>query len=138
MPSPAEYEPIEEDELLYRRVPVSKGWISSGSVKPEAFQPLPIDETGLSVFRAKFLSVEEASRGKSKHGYWVLELRAADLQAAGIDIVPKPVPDVPGHAELPSLRFQDVETDASISQRLTLAKELIAKIHGPFGISSVE
>lgn len=29
MPSPAEYEPIADDEMLYRRVPVSKDWIDS-------------------------------------------------------------------------------------------------------------
>jgi hypothetical protein len=132
MPSPAEYEPIGDDEILYRRVPVSMKWVNQQDVKPEAFQPRKEDTTGLSVSRQRFLTVEQAAQGTSKQGYWVLELRAGDMRKAGIDVQPRPIDDVPGHSEIPSLTYQDPQPDASMAQQMRLAKELVIKIHGPF------
>lgn len=132
MPSPAEYEPIGDDEILYRRVPVSMKWVNQEDVKPESFQPRKDDTTGVSVFRQRFLTVEQAAQGTSKHGYWVLELRAGELRKAGIDVEPRPIEEVPGHSEIPSLTYQDPLPDDSIAQQMRLAKELVIKIHGPF------
>ena len=36
----------------------------------------------------KFMSIEDAARGKSKKGYWVAVLRAGDLRNQGIKVVP--------------------------------------------------
>ncbi|HVA48906.1 MAG TPA: hypothetical protein VNH11_21245 [Pirellulales bacterium] len=133
MPLPGEHETIADDEVLYRRVPVSTGWVKSvDEVLPEAFQPRRDDTTGLSVFRAKFRKLDETARGASKHGYYVLELRAGDLRAAGIEIVPKPDDDAPGHAEIPSLAFGEPETNDSLKHRQLLAEQLICAVHGPF------
>ena len=65
MPLPAEYEPIADEELLYRRVPVSKGWIDEHGVRPDAFEPRADDDTGLSVYRARFVRMEDAAKGLS-------------------------------------------------------------------------
>lgn len=132
MPSPAEYEPVSDDERLYRRVPVSKGWIDEYGVRPDAFEPRADDSTGLSVYRARFVSVEDAAKGLSKRGYYVLEMRAGDLRAAGIDVVPMPHDDLPGHAEIPSLAYEVNESELSIQQRELLADRLVRAIHGPF------
>ena len=132
MPQPAEYEPVADDEMLYRRVPVSKSWIDEYGVRPDAFEPRADDDTGLSVYRAKFISLEDAARGLSKRGYYVLAMRAGNLRAAGIEVVPMPLDDLPGHAELPSLAFKDAESELSVQQRELLADRLVEAIHGPF------
>jgi hypothetical protein len=132
MPSPAEYEPVADDEILYRRVPVSKGWIDEHGVRPDAFEPRASDDTGLSIYRASFVSLESAAKGLSKRGYYVLVMRAGDLRAAGIDVVPMPRDDLPGHAEIPSLAYQEHESELSIQQRELLADRLVVAIHGPF------
>src|SRR5487761_1850544 len=108
MPLPAEYEPIADDEILYRRIPVSKGWIDEYGVRPDAFESRADDDTGLSVYRAMFVSLEDAAKGLNKRGYYVLAMRAGDLRAAGIDVVPLPHDDLPGHAEIPSLAYKEL------------------------------
>ena len=79
--------------------PVSKGWVDDRGVSSDAFKPRPDDKTGLSVYRAKFLSVEDAAKGPSKYGYYVLAMRAEDLRAEGVEIVSRPQDELPGHAE---------------------------------------
>jgi rhodanese-related sulfurtransferase len=121
MPAPEENDPISDDEILYRRIPLSKGWINESRVSMNAFKPRPDDDSGISVYRARFLSVEAAAQGLSKQGYYVVAMRAGDLRAAGIDIVPKPLDAIPGHAEIPSLAFQPHESDVSAEHRRLLA-----------------
>src|SRR5437867_2518329 len=101
-------EPIEDDEILYRRVPVSRDWYSTTSgMSPVAFEPLKRDDTGLSIVRAKYCSIEQAANGPSKQGYFVVLLRAGDLRQRGIEIAPSPIAGIPGHAEITSLTFQN-------------------------------
>lgn len=132
MPAADESEPISDDEILYRRVPVSMEWIDAHGVSAEAFAPRKDDLSGLSVFRAKFLSLEEAARGASRQGYYILELSAGDLRGAGIDILPAPIADKAGHAEIPALKYERPESNASLEFRQLLADRLVRKIHGPF------
>jgi hypothetical protein len=132
MPTADESDPISDDEILYRRAPVSKDWVDEHGVSAEAFAPLKGDLSGLSVFRARFLPLEEAARGASKQGYYVLELRAGDLRGAGIDIVPAPIADKAGHAEIPALKYERPESNASLEIRQLLADRLVRKTHGPF------
>lgn len=127
-----EAEPISDDEILFRRVPVSKEWVDEHGVSAEAFAPRKDDLSGLSIFRAKFLPLAEAARGASKQGYYVLELSAGDLRGAGIGVVPAPVADKPGHAEIPALKYARPESNASLEMRQLLADRLVRKIHGPF------
>ncbi|MGH7137892.1 MAG: hypothetical protein ACREHD_19250, partial [Pirellulales bacterium] len=72
MPLPGEYDPISDDEIVYRRVPVSQGWVTEHGISMNSFKPRPDDDTGISVYRARFLSVEQAAKGLSKQGYYVL------------------------------------------------------------------
>lgn len=132
MSLPGEHEAISDDEILYRRVPASKPWVQGGEVLPEAFQPRREDTTGVSVFRKKFRELKDAAVGPSKQGYYVLEMRAGDLRAAGIEIVPRVVDDLPGHAEIPSLAFQEPEGQTSLKHRQLLAERLVVEVHGPF------
>lgn len=124
-------EPIGDDETLYRRIPVSRGWYDTNGLSPEAFEPRPDETTGISVYRAKYKSLEEAAKGKSKQGYYVAVFRAGDLRANGIQVVPRPAQDEPGHAELPGLTCDARLTKEAleIKSRLTV---LMQSVEGPF------
>lgn len=50
---------IDDDEILYRRIPVSKEWYVDDVLYPEAFAPRKEDVTGLSLFRKHFTSLEK-------------------------------------------------------------------------------
>jgi hypothetical protein len=125
-------EPVSEDELLYRRVPVSMGWYDQGGVSPEAFGPRPNEAGGISLFRAKYKSIQEAARGKSRGGYYIAVLRASDLIGEGFVIVPRPnPPDDPGHVELPGLTSQNRRTTEAYERKLLLAR-MCVRDEGPF------
>ena len=127
-------EDINDDEILFRRIPVSKGWYSESDnyVMSEAFAPIKLDVTGLSLTRAKYISSEEVGKsGSSKLGYFVVQLRAGDLRRANIRIFPKPEPGNPGHCELPDLRFDIADTEAAEVIKEKLSNHCL-KVEGPF------
>jgi hypothetical protein len=124
-------EPIADDEVLYRRIPVSKGWYDAQGVSPEAFDPRKDETTGISIFRAKYKNIDEVAQGPSKRGYYVAVLRAGDLRQHGIQVVPRPLPGDPGHAELPELTCDARLTPPCEERKLRLA-ELCLRVEGPF------
>lgn len=127
-------EPITDNELLYRRIPASMPWYSpdTGNLSPEAFAPSKErDFTGLSIARAKYKSLEEAAKGRPGKSYYVATLRAQDLKDRGIQVVPRPQPCDPGHAELPDLNAQNRKSDRTLELQRVL-KELTVKVEGPF------
>jgi hypothetical protein len=106
-------EPVADGELLYRRISVASGWYSPGEVLNAAvFAPHKTeDETGLSVWRAKYKTVEQAARGRAGKSYYVAILSAEDLRQLGIEVLPSPQPDDRGHAEMPDLNSANRKTD---------------------------
>jgi hypothetical protein len=126
-------EPITDDELIYRRIPVSTGWYSPETgLKPEAFAPHKVaDITGVSISRAKYKSVAEAARGRPGKSYYVAVLRAGDLREREIAVEPQPLPGDPGHAELPDLTSSNRKTDQTIERQRLLAS-LCLRVEGPF------
>jgi hypothetical protein len=128
-------EPIASEELLYRRVPASTGWYSpeSGILSDQAFAPHKVqDVTGLSVSRDKYKSPDQAARGRPGKSYYVAVLRAGDLRAKGIEVVPRPQPGDPGHAELPDLNSANVKASQTLERQRILV-ELCLRVEGPFG-----
>jgi hypothetical protein len=126
-------EPIADEEVLYRRVPASTGWYTSESgLKPEAFAPHRTnDSTGLSISRAKYKSVQEAARGQPGKSYYVAALLADDLREQAIAVEPKPLPDEPGHAELPDLNSGNRKQDLTLERQRILVS-LTLRVEGPF------
>jgi hypothetical protein len=124
-------EPVADDEVLYRRIPVSTGWYADGRLSPEAFDPRPDETTGISIYRKKYKSLEEVARGKSKKGYYVAEFRASDLRRHGVEVEPRPLPDDPGHAELPDLTCLNRLDAEALERKLRLAR-LSLRVHGRF------
>jgi hypothetical protein len=126
-------EPVGDDELIYRRVPVSCGWYAEGALSPNAFDPHKKDLDGISVYRASIVSIEQAARGPSKHGYYVAVLAAADLRASGIFVEPDdPDGTNPGHAKLPNLNASERKTDRVQELKELLAHRLVLRVEGPF------
>ena len=131
-------EPIAENEIIYRRVPVSQGYYDphKAELSPQAFAPDKTRDTnGLSVERAKYKSAEEASRGRPEKAYYVAVYRASDLISSGIAIVPAPH-KMDGsfsasHAlltDLTSARRKDSDT---LTRKEFLARSFI-RVEGPF------
>lgn len=116
MPGQDGTEPVEKNELLFRRIPVSMGWCDENGVSPEAFDPRPDDTSGISLYREKYKSLQEVARGKSRKGYFVGVLLAGDLTDRGLVAVPRPEEDDRGHVELPSLRFDNRRTPEASEQ----------------------
>jgi hypothetical protein len=130
-------DPIADDELLYRRIPAALNLhdpTAEPSLLPDAFRPNQNDLTGLSVYRAKYKSLEAVAFGREGKKYYVAVLRAGDLRAKGIEVVPRPLDDDPGHAELPSLSYQTRKSDQVVEWKALLAQELCLRVEGPFPV----
>lgn len=130
---------VDEEEYIYRRIPVSKGWYNPDTnlLSPEAFNPIKYDTTGLSVSRAIVTTIENAAQGPSPHGYYVAILRVGDLRKWGMDVVSKHLESNPGHAEIPGLTYQNKNTDQAKEWKVFLAHELTLRVEGPFHISTI-
>lgn len=131
MPGHDGTEPVAKDELLYRRIPVSKRWYDQNGVSPEAFDPRKNETSGISFFRSKYKSIQEVAKGKSEGGYYVAVLRAGDLIREGFEVVPRPNPKDPGHIELPALTCDNRRAPEAYERRVRLAK-LCVRVEGPF------
>lgn len=128
-------EPIEDDELLYRRVPEHPPFYDPATdpkPTPQAFRPHRKDTAGLSVYRAKYKTPEQVAVNPRGKRYYVAVLRAGDLRDGGIEVVPRPESEDPGHAVLPQLTYENRQTDAAEEAAVLLAEKLCLEVKGPF------
>jgi len=126
---------VTDDEILYRRIPVS--WYSpdTKSLSPEAFKPGKHDDTGLSVTRAAYVEIQAAAVGRLGKSYYVAILRAKDLRSRGIQIISDPQEGNPGHALLPEVNYGRRKSEQVLEWALAMAKELTFEVRGPFTTS---
>lgn len=126
-------EPVSDEELLYRRISTASGWFSADAgLKAAAFAPHKTnDATGLSLNRAKYKTIEEAAKGRAGKTYYIAVLLAGDLRRRGIEIVPSPRADDPGHAELPDLNSGNRQTE-KVRELQSVLVELCRSVEGPF------
>lgn len=132
----AGYEPIADDEIIYRRIPVSTGWYDPDSqeLAPEAFGPRKDDISGISVSRAKYKTIEQAAQGRPGKSYYVAILLAGDIRRAGMNIEPRP--ELPGgidpsHAEIIDLNAANRKDDTTLARQHRLV-ELCLEVKGPY------
>lgn len=125
---------VADSEELYRRIPVSQNWYDpalKAPPSPRAFRPHPKrDTTGLSVFRAKYVSPEQLCQNMRDDQYYVAVLRTGDLREHGLKVVAVPVEDMPGHAEIPDLKSDTRKATEEL--QLLLAHKLCRAVLGPF------
>lgn len=116
--------------------------LDTKSVLPGAFAPTQSDTTGISVHRASIHTPKQVAQDFRTGGtqpVWVAHLRARDILALGISIMPDPVlesldpprPAQPGHASIPELKTANATSDFAeeIKRRLAAA---VFHIDGPF------
>jgi hypothetical protein len=135
-PKPDDAEPIADEELLYRRLPVSMNWYDPAScpkLSPKGFRPRDDDDVGLSVVRGHpYNTPEEAAGGPSRKGYYLAVFRVIDLRENGIVVVPKPEPGIRGHAEITSINAANRDTEEGRKIIEALAHKLCLRVEGPF------
>lgn len=130
-------ERIADEELIYRRIPVSLNLYNpdlNPSPDPRSFRPIKLDTNGLSLVRAKYSTPQQVAVTDHGRKYWIAVLKAGDIRACSIgalDVVPAPLPNNPGHAEIPSLTYQN-RRDTDVLQ-LWLADNCV-EILGPFPV----
>jgi hypothetical protein len=123
-------EPIADDEILYRRIPLN--WYSSGILDSQTFQPnKEKDADGLSFSRAKYKTKTQAAMGRPGKQYYVAELSARQIRALGIQIEPRPQPNDPGHTTLPELNSASRKESRVIECGYRL-KDFATNIEGPY------
>lgn len=96
-------EPVADDEVVLRHVPGGATWQAppDGRISSVNFRLRP-DETGYSVSRAVLTSADQllARLGNLATGSRIAVARVADIRALGFEVVPDPIPDDSGHAEI--------------------------------------
>ncbi|MCD4825081.1 MAG: hypothetical protein K8S55_10765 [Phycisphaerae bacterium] len=125
---------IEDDELLYRRVPVQPSYYDPDkgpNPGSRAFHPGEHDETGISVFRANYIRPEQVAQNDRGKRYYIAVLRAGDLRDRGIRVVPKNSGHPPGHAELPDLTYENRRAITVRKAEVLLSQKLCIEILGP-------
>lgn len=126
---------VNDEEILYRRIPVRPEYYNPEvDARPSlrAFEPIRHDTTGLSVFREKLTTPEEAARGQLGKPYYVAVLLTRQLRERGIEVVPRPLDGKPGHAELPGITYDTRHSREVRDREAQLAEELCLEILGPF------
>ena len=77
-------EPIADHEVLYQRISAASGFydpVVDPRPSPLAFRPTTHDTTELSLSRAKYVTMEQAGRGREGKHYYVAVLRAGELRS---------------------------------------------------------
>lgn len=133
-------DPITDDEVVFRRVSEQSGHYDSSLSRPvrwQAFKPNESDRSGISVWRAKYITARDtaATNARPDRRYYILVLAASRLRAAGVEVRPTPEEGGPGHASLVNINFDDYECDKDRIRELlnTIAETLIERVEGPFG-----
>ncbi|MBI1826614.1 MAG: hypothetical protein HYR83_09540 [Planctomycetes bacterium] len=114
-------------------------WYDPGSnltPSPEAFRPKVRDKTGLSLFRANFVTPEKLAQNDRNARFYVAILCERELRELGLEIIPKPNPTgPPGHCEIPELRYENRRETRSEEFQVALATMLCVEILGPLPTS---
>lgn len=133
---PSGDEPIDDGELLFRRIP--SVWFRDGKIEPEAFLPRKNgDEDGISLSRGKYKSPEEAARPpviRPGKVYYLSQFKATELRKVGLEAVPMPLPNDIGHCVIPQMTSEKRRTDECREFARLLAVQIGAEDPlGPFG-----
>ena len=137
--TPLDADPVSDDELIYRRIPVSQGYYDPRVApvpSPLALSPLVTTPPDSRCIARKYTSLETAARGRPGKSYYIAVLRAGDLRAAGIEVVSRLLEDAPGHAEIPGLTHEHRKSMPYFEWQTLLAEELCLRVEGPYPSAS--
>jgi hypothetical protein len=126
-------EPVEDAEVLYRRVPELKMDLARRRPLDVGFRPHPEkDHDGISLFRAKYHPPKDLRGRQSRRPCWFAVLVAVDLRRIGLGPVPRPIPEAKGHVTVPELNSSNGKTDQALKWQQQLADEITREVLGPF------
>jgi hypothetical protein len=111
-----ELQPVDDSEFVYRRIPQHFCDPDLPFPIPAlAFRPNQNDTTGISVFRARFVTPGGTLAGvdANRHNrYFVTRLAVSDLKRLGLTVVPEPDPNGPvGHCVIPELSWNTYQAN---------------------------
>lgn len=95
---------VADDETLLRHVPSGTRWQAPGPRITSGNFELRPNETGVSVSRSHITSAQRLLERLGQEGSRIAAARAGDGRALGFRIVPKPMDEDQGHAEIQSDR----------------------------------
>jgi hypothetical protein len=103
-----ETDPVGDDEYVFRRV-LAQDVNESNAESPVArtgFRPNAQDVNGISVYREAFVTSNEIDEAGRKPGeYYIFRLNVRELrEVIGVDVIPDPMPPLPGHCLIPEVR----------------------------------
>ncbi len=128
-------EPIDKDELVYRRILVHHYDKTHDHLSPQGFYPRSSETTGISLIRSNYLDEPRpetaAGLGQEGKSYWIIEMTAGSLESAGLSLKPEPSTGCLGHAVIPILNANCIREDATLVLT-AIASELPRKVYGPF------
>lgn len=93
---------IADDEYLLRHVPSGTRWQAPGPRITSGNFELRPNETGVSVTRLQLTSAARLLERLGEDGSRIAAARAADVRALGFRVLPKPINEDAGHAEIQS------------------------------------
>ncbi len=129
-----EEDAIDDEEVLLRRIPTRPDFMNpAAGSRPSrmAFRPREDDQTGLSVFRERYISAVDLCRNSEGKRFYVARFLARDIRAVGMDVRPRRNGPKPGHAEIISLTFENRKDDKSETWQIFMARELEMDVVGP-------
>ncbi len=114
-------------------------------LKPDAFsRPRRDDTEGISFDRAKspshpeFRSLEQAAKGRSPKGYYVVVFKVGGLRHRGLTVEADALEENPGHTLLTDLTHENRKDPHSLEKMLLLAHQLVVSVKGPFKAESAD
>ena len=109
----SELDPVGAGEFVYRRIHMC--YFRSDSpiaILRGAFHPTDSDNSGISVFRAHFVSPIDLIPPDKMNLYYVARLSMRALRQLGLSVTPDPTGGGPlGHAVVPELAWQAYQSD---------------------------
>lgn len=100
-------DPIDDSEILLRHIPAGDPWQATGPKITSANFRLRAGESGISVSRANLTTPEQLLQRLGRDpasGSRVALINVREVRALGIAVVPVPLSDDSGHAEIRSDR----------------------------------
>ncbi len=122
---------IDADEMVYRRALVTWYDPVTKVLSPEAFKPTRDDSDGLSLWRAKYVRMEDVARGRQPE-YYVAALKASEIIALGMHLEQDDPrrSGTPGHCVIVELTYERRKEQRPLEWRVELSKK--AMVMGPF------
>ncbi len=101
-----ETDQVTPGEILLRTIPNSRGYYTpEAGIQRLSFEPRPLDDDGISLFRLNFLTPEKlASDNTHPKGVCVAAIPAQAFFGNGLTILPTPS-KLPGHVSVPELNY---------------------------------